>query len=1229
MTYIKLQMDHYNNKRISPESRFKVLGNQWPIFAALILQPIAALHSASAQSIWNGNGTNNNWSTPANWASGTTPSNTGNQTVTFAGSVRLSPVTDSPWSVLGLTFATGAGAFTLSGSTLTLGSSGITQNATSLQTISNAIDLAGNQTWTATGGNLSVTGLVNLNAARLTLSPASARIVTLSNVVSGNGSLAKSGAGTVVLSAANTFTGGVTLTAGTLTAGSDTAFGAGLLALQGGTLNASAARFVSNNVAASGTVAFAGNNQTFGTGTFTLTGNTTLNTGIALVLNNGLAESGGARSLTKSGAGVLTINNSLGITGPVTISAGVLALGTGVTLPASNLALGGGTLAASGAITRTLGTGAGQLRFTGSGGFAALGGNLSISGVTGVPIWGTTADFLQNGNSLLLGSTIATGVVTWSDSFSLGAGNRTVNVSNNTATTADRAALSGVISGTGDFVKAGTGVLDLTGNNTFTGRVWIQAGEVATSSVTNAAIAGALGAGSAIAIGSGTGSGSLRYLGGAGSTDRAIQLAGSTGGATIAADGSGPLVIDGGLSGTAAGDKTLTLTGTSTGANQVAGVISNGAGAIAVSKSGTGRWILSNANTYSRGTALSAGELTVGNNNALGTGALNWTGGRLSGTGGPISLANAVTVGGTVVLGGSAPLTFSGNVAINGSRTITVSNTAASVFSGPVLTFTAANATSTLTINGANDLTILSVIQNGPGSGPDGLTMSGTGRLTLSAANLYSGTTTLSSGTLAVGDNLALGSSTFALNGGTLVADNGARVLGNTVTLGGNAIVGGALALSLTGNITLTGSRTLTVNNSSDTTLGNIALSNSATSRTLTMTGSGTTVVSGVISNGGTATASALTKTGANRVILSGANTYGGATTVSSGTLEIRNNAALGTTVGTTTVASGASLALTGNITTAERVFIAGTGAGGAGAIVNISGNNSITTTITQTAASTINATGGTLNISPAAGNSVSGNFALTIAGSGNVVASRAVNIGSATLTKAGAGTAVLGFAGNNIAGAVSVTGGTLTLARSLTAATLSVATGASVSTLSGSSISAATTLSGLHNLGPTPATTTFSNGLSYASTSQLSWNLANNSALLPGTNFDQVLVTGGNLTVTSGSTLALGFNSAGSTVNWSNAFWSSDRQWTVIDFSGPGSSVGNFSSINITNDAAGQSLASVRVGASFSVSRIGTDIVVNYAAVPEPSTLVLLGLALAFVCHSRFRRSAKAQSAA
>ena len=77
---------------------------------------------------------------------------------------------------------------------------------------------------------------------------------------------------------------------------------------------------------------------------------------------------------------------------------------------------------------------------------------------------------------------------------------------------------------------------------------------------------------------------------------------------------------------------------------------------------------------------------------------------------------------------------------------------------------------------------------------------------------------------------------------------------------------------------------------------GNLALSNSGTSRTLTFSAANNVTVTGVIANGGTATASAVTKTGAGTLTLSAANTYGGTTTVSAGTLRATTNAAaLGT----------------------------------------------------------------------------------------------------------------------------------------------------------------------------------------------------------------------------------------------------------------------------------------------------------------------------------------------
>jgi hypothetical protein len=183
-------------------------------------------------------------------------------------------------------------------------------------------------------------------------------------------------------------------------------------------------------------------------------------------------------------------------------------------------------------------------------------------------------------------------------------------------------------------------------------------------------------------------------------------------------------------------------------------------------------------------------------------------------------------------------------------------------------------------------------------------------------------------------------------------------------------------------------------------------------------------------------------------------------------------------------------------------------------------------------------------------------------------------------------------------------------LAGTLSSPSISVSTGARLSTLSGSTVAAVATISGSHDFGSSPAAATFSNGLTYSSTSDLTWALNQNTTALPGTNFDQLAVTGGNLTIASGAQLALVFNKSGSLVDWSNTFWDTNRQWQLLNFSGTGSSTGNFTSLTISTDSLGQTLASIRSGASFSVNRIGNDLFVDYI-IPEPSTLPLLLLAL------------------
>jgi autotransporter-associated beta strand protein len=106
--------------------------------------------------------------------------------------------------------------------------------------------------------------------------------------------------------------------------------------------------------------------------------------------------------------------------------------------------------------------------------------------------------------------------------------------------------------------------------------------------------------------------------------------------------------------GTAA--KTLTLTGSNTGANTIAAVIGDNTGTTSVTKSGAGTWVLSGSNTYTGGTIVTAGTLLASNaaGSATGTGAVS-VGGAGATVGGSGSLAGMLTVAtlGTLSPGGS------------------------------------------------------------------------------------------------------------------------------------------------------------------------------------------------------------------------------------------------------------------------------------------------------------------------------------------------------------------------------------------------------------------------------------------------------------------------------------------------------------------------------------------------------------------------------------------------
>jgi autotransporter-associated beta strand protein len=167
------------------------------------------------------------------------------------------------------------------------------------------------------------------------------------------------------------------------------------------------------------------------------------------------------------------------------------------------------------------------------------------------------------------------------------------------------------------------------------------------------------------------------YIGPGETTDRVINVAGTTGGGVIQNDGSGPLVFTSDLIATNTGSKTLYLQGANTGNNTFSGKIVNGSGTVAVTKVGAGTWTLSGANTHSGGTTLSSGggRLNLANASALGTGTFT-IGGNSSfdnTTGSDLTVANALalTGGSPTYVGSANNMTINGAVNVNNNRTIT------------------------------------------------------------------------------------------------------------------------------------------------------------------------------------------------------------------------------------------------------------------------------------------------------------------------------------------------------------------------------------------------------------------------------------------------------------------------------------------------------------------------------------------------------------------------------
>ncbi|MBS0273290.1 MAG: autotransporter-associated beta strand repeat-containing protein [Proteobacteria bacterium] len=595
--------------------------------------------------------------------------------------------------------------------------------------------------------------------------------VTYKAKISGTGELAQIGTGTTILTAANSYTGGTFIGAGTLQVGNGGTTGV----IVGDVIdNATLAFDHTDDISFSGAISGSGMLEQEGTGTLTLTGDSTFTGGANIdagtlqlgdgdttgSVTSGIIDNGslvfnhsspvtyggvisGSGTLTQSGAGTLILTGDNTFSGLTTVTSGdALQLGNGgATGSVTSTIADDGTLAfyRSNALTY-----AGMVM--GQGNVNVIGGTVIFTGTNSYS-GGTT---ISSGSTLQIGNGGTSGLVQGAITD-----NGTLVFDHS-----DAVAVSGQISGTGAFAQIGAGTTILTAANGYTGGTFIGAG----------------------------------------------TLQAGNGGTTGAIVGD---VID---NATLAFDRTDNIS--------FSGAIS---GSGMVLQKGSGTLTLSGANSYSGGTGVGTGMLEAASSGALGTGLLS-----LDGAPAALLLDNGVNLANPIFIAqasfidvnGSDSATLSGSLSGNapfekdGTGTLVVSGNNGATYSGNIsfhgtlsVAATGALGTGTVTVLGSNlvladgvtyanptvladDLTIE---QNGGAAtitapigtngGTWGLTKTGVGILTLANANTFTGLTIAANGLLVISGSLAGG---LTVNSGASVAITGVIAGGVNVQAGGS-----------------------------------------------------------------------------------------------------------------------------------------------------------------------------------------------------------------------------------------------------------------------------------------------------------------------------------------------------------------------------------------------------------------------------------------------------------
>lgn len=830
-------------------------------------------------------------------------------------------------------------------------------------TESDAIDLTGYDSLVlAATGTTEVSGTVTPSATGLRIGGTGT--LTISSAVGGPAGLTKTGNGTLVLSGANTYQGATTLAAGTLTAGSATALGTG------------------------GTISFGGGTLGYAAGVSTdFSGRFATGPGQAYAVDTGgeqvtwatpLDSSGG--SLTKLGTGTLTLTAANAYDGPTAILGGTLVAGAGGSLGSGTISFGAGTLGYGSGVSTDfsgrLSTVASQAYRVDTAGqnvtwatpLVSAAGSLQKTGAGTLTL---TADATFSGTTTISGGTLRLGD---GGTTGLVAG----GIVNDGSLAVDRSTnltLANAISGSGGLVKAGNGTLTLTGSNTFSGPTAIVGG---TLSINSSARLGTAPASPA--------PGQLSLVGSTLETTALVTLSANTG---VALAGTSRFSTGGGR---------LTTNG----------VIADGSAAGSLAISGSSEWTPASQSTYTGGTTLepgvtiilgasSTGEPASVESGPFGTGPLTLAGAAIrSGNDAARTVANAVSIAGDTLFPNftsEKSLTFTAPATLTGSRTLDVR--VGSSVSASTVTFAAAI---------------------GDGGAGHGLTKTGAGRLVLAGDNTYTGTTTVSAGSLDIGsggttgtlagnlvtdattrfnrsDALAyagaisgtggltqLGTGTLTLSGansyagGTTLSAGGLN-LGSSTALGtgtftisagtiGNSS-GSPLALAANNPLTLGGNFTFAGPHDLDLGTGAGTL---AATRTVTVSAA-TLTLGGVISGAG-----GLTKEGTGRLVLTGANTFAGAVTVSGGELTLAGGTLAGNATRTVGAATGPAsvLRIQAGSSVAATSFQVGNATIPSAAVIQEGGNLTVSTQLsmantggtgTYTGSSTYELQGGSITL--------------------------------------------------------------------------------------------------------------------------------------------------------------------------------------------------------------------------------------------------------------------------